>query len=282
MRFNIISLACLILLSAPVRAQQGDDVSMKIDVVAWGDEIKGLSLKPGAAKDDISALGFRYSKPVAYTGPVIMEIYQSATEGPATEIPVNSKASSIPITRSTPTPASGATVEKTDPAAKSAGKKSLALELAERRQKEPTLVALAVLPGGACRRATVFLAAAADNTFTAYVINDDPTKLPVGQVRIHNLCPFPIAMRCNGGKVHEIKFKDAILVPAKKDHLVYELAYLDGEKWRMQENNVIPVHPQEQSQMLILKSDNSFFLGNDGSRSGFLQIVTLCRSPDAR
>jgi hypothetical protein len=214
--------------------------------------------------------------------PVIMEIYQSATEGPATEIPVNSKASSIPITRSTPTPASGVTVEKTDPAAKSAGKKSLALELAERRQKEPTLVALAVLPGGACRRATVLLAAAADNTFTAYVINDDPTKLPVGQVRIHNLCPFPIAMRCNGGKVHEIKFKDAILVPAKKDHLVYELAYLDGEKWRMQENNVIPVHPQEQSQMLILKSDNSFFLGNDGSRSGFLQIVTLCRSPDAR
>ena len=282
MRFNIISLACLILLGAPVRAQQGDDVSMKIDVVAWGDEIKGLSLKPGAAKDDISALGFRYSKPVAYTGPVIMEIYQSATEGPATEIPVNNKASSIPITRSTPTPASGVTVEKTDPAAKSAGKKSLALELAERRQKEPTLVALAVLPGGACRRATVLLAAAADNTFTAYVINDDPTKLPVGQVRIHNLCPFPIAMRCNGGKAHEIKFKDTILVPAKKDHLVYELAYLDGEKWRMQENNVIPVHPQEQSQMLILKSDNSFFLGTDGSRSGFLQIVTLCRSPDAR
>ena len=77
MRSNIISLACLMLLAAPAHAQQGTDVSMKIDVVAWGDEIKGLSFKPGSSKGDISAMGFRYSKPVAYSGPVVMAIYQS-------------------------------------------------------------------------------------------------------------------------------------------------------------------------------------------------------------
>ena len=77
MRSNIAWLFCLFLFAAPVRAEQGDNVSMKIDVVAWGDEIKGLSFKPGSGKGDISAMGFRYSTPVAYSGPVVMAIYQS-------------------------------------------------------------------------------------------------------------------------------------------------------------------------------------------------------------
>jgi hypothetical protein len=33
--------------------------------------------------------------------------------------------------------------------------------------------------------------------------------------------------------------------------------------------------------MLILKSDNSFFLGADGFRNGFLQIITLRRRPSS-
>jgi hypothetical protein len=161
-------------------------------------------------------------------------------------------------------------------------KQGLALELAKRRQKEPTLVALAALPGGNCSRATVLLAPADEGTYTAYVIDDDPSKLPVGQVRIHNLCPFPIAMRCNGNKPQELKTREAMLVPARKEHLIYELAYKLGDVWKMQECNLIPVRPREQSQMIILKSDNSFFVSSDGSRSGFLQIVTLRRSPDTR
>jgi len=32
--------------------------------------------------------------------------------------------------------------------------------------------------------------------------------------------------------------------------------------------------------MLVIKSNHSFFLGSDGSRSGFLQIVILRRSPE--
>lgn len=47
----------------------------------------------------------------------------------------------------------------------------------------------------------------------------------------------------------------------------------------MQENNIIPVRPAEQAQMLILKSENSYFTSSDGSRGGFLQIVTLRRNP---
>jgi len=278
MRSNIICLAFLLLVAAPLRAQQGNNVSMKIDVVAWGDEIKGLSFKPGSGKGDISALGFRYSKPAAYSGPVVMAIYQSANApatpaAPAIKLPAQGR-----ILPFDPGPGGKNATDDTKPTSK----QGLALELEKRRKKDPTLVALAALPGGACRRATVLLAPADDGTFIAYVIDDDPSKLPVGQVRIHNLSQFPIAMRCNGNPVQELKTRGTMLVPAKRDHLVYELAYKLGDEWKMQENNVIPVHPQEQSQMIILKSDNSFFLASDGSRSGFLQIITLRRSPDAR
>jgi len=263
----------------PVRAGQEPTISMKIDVVAWGNEIKGLSFKPGSSKGDITALGFRYSKPVAYSGPVIMEIYQSANapasqgspSGPAMEIPGNGRI--MP-----PDHVSGregaASTNKTN------AKQGLALELEKRRRKEPTLVALAALPGGGCLRATVLLAPADDGTYIAYVIDDDPSQLPVGRVRIHNLSPFQIAMRCNGKPARELKTREAILVPAIRDHLLYELAYKLGDEWKMQENNVIRVRPKEQTQMIILKSNNSFFLASDGSRNGFLQIITLRRSPE--
>ena len=276
MRSNIIGLACLVLLAVPVRAEQEPTISMKIDVVAWGNEIKGLSFKPGSSKGDITALGFRYSKPVAYSGPVIMEIYQSADApaspaGPAMEIPGNGRI--MP-----PDPVSGR--DGTTSANKANAKQGLALELEKRRRKEPALVSLAALPGGGCLRATVLLAPADDGTYIAYVIDDDPSKLPVGRVRIHNLSPFPIAMRCNGKPARELKTREAILVPAIRDHLIYELAYKLGDEWKMQENNVLRVRPKEQTQMIILKSNNSFFLASDGSRSGFLQIITLRRSPE--
>jgi hypothetical protein len=46
----------------------------------------------------------------------------------------------------------------------------------------------------------------------------------------------------------------------------------------MQENNLLKVMPDEQAQMIILKSDDSYFKSSDGSRTGFLQVVTLRRS----
>ncbi len=275
MRSNILAAALLLLLlAAPLGAQQGPTVSLKVDLVAWGNEIRGLSLKPGGGgKNSLTALGFRYSTPVPYSGPAVMEIFQTDS-GPATPLPEPSADDLAHELKPL------VVDEASDPAA-NAPKQGIALELEKRREKEPTLVALAVLPSG-CRRATVLLAPNQGGTFTAYVIDDDPTKLPLGQVRIHNLCPLPIALRCSGKARQELKTRDTMVVPATKNYLVYELAYqLDGE-WKMQENNVIPVLPTEQTQLIILKSRNSFFLSSDGSSGGFLQLVTLRRSPSAR
>jgi hypothetical protein len=273
MRSNILGAALLVLAAMPLRAQQGTGVSMKIDLVAWGNEIKGLSFKPGASKNTLTARSFRYSAPVAYSGPVVMEIYQSGTtSAPVAQPSAQDKAHELhPLV----------VEEKSDANNQANPKQGLALELAKRREKEPTLVALAALPGGTCRRATVLLGPADGGTYIAYVINDDPGKLPVGQLRVHNLSPLTIAMRCNGKPAQELKTRETLLVPATNDQLIYELAYKLGDEWKMQENNVIPVRAKEQTQMIILKSSNNFFMSSDGSSGGFLQIVTLRRNPTA-
>lgn len=254
--------------AVPASAQQGD-VSMKIDVIAWGNEIGGLSFKAGDKSSDIRALPFRYSTPVSYSGPALMEIYKNG-DG-TTKVTVQPSKEDLehvskPLIVEEPKDAQAGAQPKT----------ALALELEKRRQKAPNLIALVPLPSG-CRRATVLLAPNSDGTFMGYVIDDDPSKLPLGQIRIHNLSPIKIAMRCNGAEAKEMKTREAMVVPAPEGALSYDLAYQDGEEWKFQEHNIIPVRPDEQTQMIILRSNNSFFRSADGSAGGFLQTVTLRR-----
>ena len=264
-------LVALLLFLVPAISAQEASVSMKIDLVAWGDKITGLSLKSGESKGTITALSFRYSAPVTYSGPALMEIHKAGGDetSNAPEPSAEDKAHQLmPLLES---PAEAASSEAAKP------KQGLALELEKRRAKDPTLVALAALPPSGCQRATVLLAPADAGTFIAYVIDDDPGKLPLGKMRLHNLSPVPISVRCNGKVSKELKTREAFVVPAENGQIIYELAYKLGDEWKMQENNVIPVRDTEQTQMIVLKSTNSFFLSSDGGGGGFLQVVTLRR-----
>ena len=261
----------LLLCFVPAARAQEASVAMKIDLVAWGDKITGLSLKAADSKGSITALSFRYSEPVTYSGPAIMEIHKVSGEVNSNEPEpsADDKAHQLmPLLEAPPDATSG---EAAKP------KQGIALELEKRRLKSPTLVALAALPASGCRRATVLLAPADAGTFIAYVIDDDPSRLPLGQMRLHNLSPVPISVRCNGKVSKELKTREAFVVPAENGQLVYELAYKLGDEWKMQENNVIPVRANEQTQMIVLKSTNSYFLSSDGGGGGFLQVVTLRR-----
>ena len=149
-------------------------------------------------------------------------------------------------------------------------------ELAERRKKEPSLVALVPLPANS-RRVTILLAPADVGTYSAYVIDDDPSKLPTGKLRVHNLSPHPIAMQFNGGQRKEMKPRETFLVNAPEGHTIYQLAYRSSDEWKVQENNIIPVRPDEQTQLIVLKSTNQFFLSSDGASGGYLQMCTLRR-----
>ena len=70
---------------------------------------------------------------------------------------------------------------------------------------------------------------------------------------------------------------DTFMVNAVNGAATYKLAYKLGEEWILQENNIIPVYPDEQTQLIVLKSMNQFFLSADGASGGYLQLVTLRR-----
>jgi hypothetical protein len=266
---NVIRIAASLLFSTAILSAQQAEVSMKLDIVAWGDAIGGLSLGTVSKEGNITALSFRYSKPVAYSGPALIEIHKNG-DGDAKE---KYEPSEEDLQHELmPLKPEETAADKDAPA-----KQGLVLELEKRRKKSPTLVSLAALPS-ACSRATVLLAPAADGTFIAYVIDDDPSRLPIGQLRIHNLSQYPVAMRLKDQPTKEIKTRQAVVVPVSNEQISYHLAYqLDGE-WKFQEHNFMQVFAKDQTQMIILKSKNPFFLSADGSSGGFLQVVTLRRS----
>jgi hypothetical protein len=262
-------------------AQASEGVALKVDLVAWGDTIQGLSFKSEGAGNAITAESFAYSKPVNYRGPQIMEIFQLTTGsagGEQTELP------DAGGNAETPRPRPPAPVAKPAAPAGEAtpAKTGLALELEKRRKDNPNLVALARIPGE-CSRATILLAPAADGTFQSYVIDDDPSKLPFGKLRIQNLSPLPIAINLpRETRPREIKPNQAITLEAPDGHIIYELAYKLDTEWKFQENNIIKVRPNEQTQMLILRSENQFFVSSDGSTGGFMQMVALRRGAESQ
>lgn len=237
-------------------------VSLKIDLVAWGADIPGLSVKAGSNNAGVTALAFRYSKPVTYSGPSVLEISQNASVTVVKEDKGAHPDEAIPEV----SPAKPGTADSTVPPA-----------ILERRKTNPSLVALALLPTTS-KRVTVLLAPGPGGTFQTFVIDDDPTKLPFGQLRIHNFSPMTIALRCNGANPKELKGKESYVVQPNGKEVVYELAYMKDDAWKMQENNLIRVNPDEQAQMIVLKSNDQYFASSDGSRTGFLQVVTLRRS----
>lgn len=273
-RSEIASAFAFVILCLPLACAQAPGIVAKLDVVAWGDSISGLSFSKENTGETFTALAFRYSKPITYRGASLVVFHQhsatGSTEPQAIELADSKDHESRPLTIARP---SGSGEQSAQP------KKGLALQLEKLRKEQPSAVALARIPAG-CTRATVLLAPYGDGTFQAMVVDDNPTKLPPGKLRVHNLSPYPIAMRFNGrGAPKELKLNENTIVDAPGGQVIYELAYKLGKEWNFQENNILPVTSKEQAQMIILRSDNRFFLSSDGATGGFLQNVVLRRTP---
>ena len=241
---------------------------MQIDVVAWGNTIKGLSFKSGKKQGEITAHAFTYSKPIKYKGPRILEIHQTApTSG-------NNNSGKV-------FPENGeALLQSVKPIkGKAITQSPLDKELAKRREKEPTLVALAPLPLNSSR-VTILLAPTAQGTYQCYVIDDDPSKLPLGKLRVHNLSPYPIGLNFVGHQKKGLMPNKSALVDIKNGRVVYQLSYLHKKKWIIQESNITSVPQDEQIQLIILQNRNQHFLSSDGSSGGFLQKVRLRRKKE--
>ena len=83
----------LTLVFVAIASAASAQVSLKADLVSWGEDIQGLTLKSAGKGEPVTALAFRYSKPVHYSGPEVMEIHQDpAMAAKATEGSQNSAA----------------------------------------------------------------------------------------------------------------------------------------------------------------------------------------------
>lgn len=244
MKYKLLAFLCCI---TNLFAQSEEQVSLKVDLVAWGNSISGLSLKTSSSETH-TALAFSYSKSISYSGPTVMEIHKQDATVP--EVPAGQKPPVIP------------------PA------------LLERRKKSPTLVALAPIPAGASR-ITILLAPAAGGVFQAYVINCDAAKVPVGKLSVLNLSPYKIALTVAGdSQKRQLERNAALVANPINQQVAYQLEYLDSDEWITQESNILPVSNEEQTLMIVLKSNSELFRNSFGGTRGFLQIVTLRRGPN--
>lgn len=243
---SIVTLITLVLLPSAF-AQNGDGVSTKIDFVSWGDAPEGLTVKTAGKLLPIQPLPFTYSKAVSYSGSAVLEIHSANPPATVTADPAN---------------------------------KEIPPALAERRKTDPTLAGMATLPSTSTR-VTILIAPAAAGTYQLHVIDDDPAKLPPGRLRIHNFSSHLIGLRCNGKATPALVFGATAMVAPEKGRVVYELSYQKDNRWIVQENNLIRIAPDEQVQLVVLKSGNSHFISSDGTQSGYLQSVVLRRSAAA-
>jgi len=265
----LVWVGCAFVPQAATQPAGEPTVTTNVDMVAWGDNIEGLSIKSGNTQTPVTAEAFTYSTPVTYRGPAIMEIYLDSAqpiEQPGDEQPGGAPAA---VELDPAQPAENAPDNEPN---------ALAMELMERRENNPNLVALAVIPPNS-RHVTILIAPARGGTFQTYVIDDDPAKLPPGRLRIHNHSPMKIALRCNRAEPVALDRRESTIVTPIDQAVIYELAYEKDGEWNIQENNIIRVGPSTQVQLIVLRSEAGFFTSSDGSRGGFLQTVALRRQP---
>lgn len=275
---SILILLGLAILPGTAAAQEGNSVKLTIDFVSWSSDLKGLTIRSAAGEVPVTALAFRYSEAIRYSGPEILEISQGETvdddfEKKRREAKREAAAAigfDLPESNWTPRP------EPEDKLAKL----ELPKAIADRREYSPNLVGLVKLPRGSTH-ITVLLAPGPGGSMITQVIDNDPANLPPGKLRIQNFAAFPVSLRLGGVKGSTVlETMKSVLVTPINNNVVYELAYQDEGEWVVQENNLIPVRADEQVQMVVLKSDSSFFAGSSGDTGGFMQIAFLRRQPE--
>ncbi|MGJ8634840.1 MAG: hypothetical protein ACSHX7_13065 [Luteolibacter sp.] len=263
-----IAIVAILFSSVSIALSQNEPkISLKIDFVAWGNPIHGLSLE-GSDSKVFTAKSFTYSTPVKYSGSVLMPLYRDRSADDKVARPDGLE--DLPQIEIDTNPENELLDSDKDPLAKL---------LAERRETEPNLVALIPLPKSG-KRVTVLLVPARNETYIPYVMKDDASQLPVGKLKVHNFSALPVGLNFAGLKPFKLTKGKSQIVTIPNSRALYELAYEKDGKWKSQESNVFRVKPNQQTHFIVLQSKNQFFKSVDGGRSGLMQSVVLRRTPE--
>ena len=270
-----LSLVSLLFCLASASAQDEPQVSMKINLVAWGNDITGLSLEKPSG-DNTTAESFAYNETLKYAGPQLLAIYQQDVKQKKPDF--SEEDADDPGMIRPPEPE-----KKEERIDITKAKDPITKLLLKRKIEEPKLVCLVKLPTNT-KHVTILLAPATQRTFQPYVIDDNPRDLPAGALRVHNLSRYPVRVeQLNGPQKKQLKPKGNFLFgPDKRSRFRYEISYEKGnDVWEAATNNEVRLPKNQKTQLVVLQSNNDFFLSSDGTKSGFLQVVVLKRTDDA-
>jgi len=281
---SLVSLALAISCQGivPLIAQNRNDavkVSMYIDFISWGEDIEGLEVHQLDRSTPVKALAFRYSEPLEYSGSQILAL----ALGQGGEVAAKRKAEALDAWRRSrkeeriEVPEAILAPKAFADAAKGVGGE-IPKALAAARNKDPVLAALVKLPANS-RRVTILLAPGPDRSLVPHIFDDDPTRQPLGKVRVHNFSPYPISLITNSKQSGALAPGKNFIASAPRGTFAYELAYKIDGAWKIQENNLLSIRPDEQMHMVVLRNGSSFFSSSDGSRGGFMQTALLRRGP---
>ncbi len=255
----------------------GDEmkVNMQIDFVSWGEDISGLEIRDGEIVIPVKALAFRYSESLEYSGSQILALGFGHKDGTAKKENMEAPDRWRGASKESETVVSEATSgSKKDHQVLSS---EIPSHLAKARETDPSLAALIMLPTNS-RRVTILLAPGPDRTLVPHVLDDDPSRQPLGMVRVHNFSPHPISLNTSDGKSKGLDPGKNFISPAPGSTFAYELAYQINGVSKIQENNLVSVSSDELIHMVVLRNNSSFFSSSDGSRGGFMQVALLRRN----
>ncbi len=276
MKSKILILSLVLSVAVSLQAQEEDkQVSMLLDFVAWGKDLSGVEVLDGKSGTPVTAQAFRYSKPFKYVGPQTLSLALSADFENAVKEQAEIHESQLRENKTEGIDSSDRpSVQNTTSEVK--GDKIPAV-LALAREKNPSVAALVSLPADS-RRVTILLAPGPQRSLIPHVIDDDPSRHPLGKIRIHNLSKYPISLRTNSKNYQELLPAKNFIASAPDGILAYELAYQIEGKWKVQENNLINIGNSDQLHMVVLNNTSSFFTSSDGSKGGFMQVLFLRRT----
>lgn len=256
---------------------QEANVSMRVYLVSMAEEISALKLGTGAGKN--TARAFQYSQAISYSGPQLMEISQGEVKKrKRIEFEDYDFVDEAEYFEGEEPPKDEPRAEEQLAPAAAKGPVPPYIQARREETNNPELVALATLPTNS-NVATVLMYPDSGGTFRTLVFDDDPSKLPYGHMRVHNLSPYDITLRFDReGQPVILKTGQSSIAKPKNDKvMIYELAFFKDDRWKFQERNVITVREEEQINFVVVRGGSSYFQSGSGQRSGFLQTAALRR-----
>lgn len=225
-------------------ASDAPQVSLKFRAIGWAGESTTLVFKQNGKWTRLKAPLFAYSEASQYQGPSNLDLYTAE-----------------------PLPPPVITLDGTGGFSTNENTKNDVIHVAP-----DAIPAVSVSIDARIKRATL-LVGESGGKYNVSVVDDNQDDFPPGQVRLYNVTPYRMAIRCNKTTTIALNPNECRIVQAGVDEeLTVEPAYEINGKWRKLVSKRIAARSGYQATHFFLQSGSNYFRSMDG------QIMTAIPS----